>query len=195
MEVIMKEARFISLVLLFFLIIFIILDCVFYHSSKDFAVEIISNISCGLIVGLVTSLCQYFVCKNRIKYEIYSLYYDIYFTYYCIRKNKKYFHYDSLSFYKKISENNVKISSLLEDYHGFLKKEDKLYKLLNPNIDYNSLGKKMKKSIFTLFNTNSFYEGTIPIISAVESILRSINNDKFEKDFNKSRELYAALFE
>ena len=190
----MKEARFISWVLIILFIIFLILDCILYHYSLSFGVDIISNIICGLLVGFITSLCQYFVCKNNIKYGVYNLYYDIFYTYYSIRKNKKFFHYDSLGFYKKIADNNVKISSLLEEYHGFFKKEDKLYKTLNPNIEYKGLGKIMKKSIFSWINVDSFYEGTVPIISAVESVLRLINNEKFEKDYKKSIVISEELF-
>ena len=190
----MKEARFISWVLIILFIIFLILDCILYHYSLSFGVDIISNIICGLLVGFITSLCQYFVCNNNIKYGVYNLYYDIFYTYYSIRKNKKFFHYDSLGFYKKIADNNVKISSLLEEYHGFFKKEDKLYKTLNPNIEYKGLGKIMKKSIFSWINVDSFYEGTVPIISAVESVLRLINNEKFEKDYKKSIVISEELF-
>ena len=189
----MKEARIITIVLFVLMIILFPINIYCFSSNYELIGNIISNINCGLLVGFITSLCQFFINKRRIKDEIYSLYYDIYYTYWIVLNNSI-IRYNAFNFYNKIAKNGSKIVALLDDYHGLIIKEDKLYKVINSEIDYTGLGKEAKKSIFSLFNKKSFIKSSSPIINCIEGILKNINKNRFEKDFNNSIDLYNRVF-
>ena len=146
----MKEARIITIVLFVLMVILFPINIYCFSKNYDLMGNIISNINCGLFVGFITSLCQFFINKLKIKDEIYSLYYDIYYTYWIILNNSI-IYYNAFNFYNKIASNGSKIVSLLNDYHGLIIKKDKLYKAMDSEIDYTGLGKEAKKSIFSLF--------------------------------------------
>ena len=190
----MKESKIIVYISLVFLIILLPVMIFLYVSKCEIAANIVSNIICGFIVSLITGIVQYFVNKNRIKNEIYRLYYDIYYTYYCTLKRPFLFHYNAYNFYKKIIDNGVIISSLLQEYDSFSGKKDGLYKKMNPPFYEKKLGKKMIKSIWIWANKKDFCDTTEAYIKCVEIILRSIDESKFEKDFTASRKLYKELF-
>ena len=190
----MKESKIIIYISIVFLVILFPIMFFLYVSKCEIAANIVSNIICGFVVSFVTGFVQYFVNKNRIKYEVYGLYYDIYYTYYCTKRGKVLFHYNSRNFYKKVAENNVKISSLLEEYTGFFHKKDKLYTKMNPQFNERHLATKIKKSYVKIFNAKLFDESTEAYIKCVKNILKDINKEKFEKDFANSKKLYEDLF-
>ena len=80
---------------------------------------ILTNIHCGIIVGLVTSICQYFVQKRKIINNVYSAYFDIYRSYYYSKNKPVLFHYNSFSIYKRFIYFILKIIEILDEYHGF----------------------------------------------------------------------------
>ena len=190
----MKESKIIIIISIIVLILLSPLIIILNINQQDLAVNVITNIACGFIVSLVTGIVQFFVNKNRIKYEVYGLYYDIYYTYYCTKRGKVIYHYNSRNFYKKVTDNNVKISSLLEEYTGFFHKKDKLYWKMNPQFNERHLAKKIKKSNIKIFNAKLFDDSTNAYIKCVEKILKDINKEKFEKDFANSKKLYEELF-
>lgn len=190
----MKEAKIIIYISLVCLVILFPVMIFLYIWNYEIIANIVSNIICGFIVSLVTGIVQYFVNKNRIKYEVYGLYFDIYYTYYCTKMGKVLFHYNSRNFYKKVANNNIKISSLLDEYTGFFHKKDKLYWKMNPQFNEKHLAKKIKKSNVKIFNEKSFNESTNAYIKCVEKILNNINKEKFERDFTYNKKLYEELF-
>lgn len=195
----MKESRLIiifSIVLAIITTINTILMNYIWPNLIDY-VGILTNIYCGIIVGLVTSICQYFVQKRKIINTVYSAYFDIYRSYYYSKNRPVLFHYNSFSIYKKLMELNPKIIEALDEYHGFLKKYDKTYKKLNPiiKIGDNYKVKKMAKSRFCWFNKKHFESTIEPMILEIEKILISINNERFEKDKEKMIKLYNYSFD
>lgn len=190
----MKESKIIIYISLIFLTILFPIMIFLYILNCEIVASIVSNIICGFIVSLITGVVQYSVNKNRIKYEIYGLYYDIYSSYYCTLKRPILFHYNAYDFYKKITDNGVKISSLLQEYNGFFRKQDGLYKKMNPLFYEKKFGKKIIKSMWIWTNKKEFRNTTEAYIRCVEKILRSIDENKFEKDFENSKKLYKELF-
>lgn len=85
----MKESRiiiYISVIIMVLLFpIFIMLKNL--GVSIDLCMNIITNLSCGLIVVLVTAICQYCIAKRRVITKVYSLYFDLYTTYYYAKAN------------------------------------------------------------------------------------------------------------
>lgn len=80
----MKESRiiiYISVIIMVLLFpIFIMLKNL--GVSIDLCMNIITNLSCGLIVALVTAICQYCISRRKVITKVYSLYFDLYTTYY-----------------------------------------------------------------------------------------------------------------
>lgn len=194
----MKEARVITIFFIILLILTPVFAFLLYSQWPNLCdyVGITTNIICGVIVGLITSICQYCVQRRKIINEVYNNYFDIYRTYY-YAKNNATFYYNSYSVYKKLIELFPKISSALDEYHGLLFKYDKTYKKLNPQIQ---LGEKYKiknirKSIFYLFNKKYFDLTVGQIIIDIENILNKVNKKKFEKDKKQMIKMYNYLFE
>ena len=182
----MKEARIITIcsVLLgiFSTVLAIVLHKI-YPNLLDY-VGIITNIYCGIIVGLVTSIVQYFVQKRKIINIVYGAYFDIYRSYYYVKNNVFLLHYNVYSVYKKILELNPKIVDALDEYHGIFKKHDKLYKKLNPSIPLLESYKRnnILKSFIYLFNGKQMKNTLEPLILEIENILNSINKKRFLQD-------------
>ena len=182
----MKESRLIiifSAALAFITTIFAIIMNNMCPNLLDY-VGIITNIYCGIIVGLVTSIVQYFVQKRKIINIVYGAYFDIYRSYYYVKNNSFLFHYNVYSVYKKILELNPKIVDALDEYHGIFKKHDKLYKKLNPSIPLleSYKRKNILKSFIYLFNGKQMKETLEPLILEIENILNSINKKRFLQD-------------
>ena len=158
---------------------------------------ILINIHCGIIVGLVTSICQYFVQKRKIINNVYSAYFDIYRSYYYSKNRPVLFHYNSFSIYKKLIDLNPKIIETLDEYHGFFKKYDKTYKKLNPIIKLEDSYKVQKviKSLFYWFNKKYFDSTIEPMILEIEKILITINKKRFDKDKKEMIKLYNYTFD
>lgn len=142
------------------------------------------NLYCGLIVGLVTALCQYSIQKNKIVNDVYKAYFDLYKTYYYSKNKTFLFHYNAFVIYKKMTVIEPKINECLDEYHGFIKKHDRLYRKLNPTIKLgdNYKAKKVIKSLFCWFNKKYFNTTIEPMISEIEEILKNINKKRFEND-------------
>lgn len=182
----MKEARIIticSVLLGIFSTVSALLLYKIYPNLLDY-VGILTNIYCGIIVGLVTSIVQYFVQKRKIINIVYAAYFDIYRSYYYVKSNSFLFHYNVYSVYKKILELNPKIVDALDEYHGIFKKHDKLYKKLNPSIPLLEAYKRKNilKSFIYLFNGKQMKETLEPLILEIENILNSINKKRFLQD-------------
>lgn len=189
----MKETRLI----VFISLLFLLLGLIFYLLCKTFPnlivyIDIVTNLYCGIIVGLITSICQYCSSKRKIINNIYNAYFDFYRCYY-YSKNKKFMgHYSSYNVYKKMEELNLKVIEALDEYHGIFKKNDRTYKKLNPNIKLkeNYKVKYMSKSLFTWFNKKAFINSFEPFVKEVENILININEKRFKKDKEEMIKLY-----
>ena len=195
----MKESRLIiifSMLLAIITTIIVILMHYIWPNLIDY-IGILTNIYCGIIVGLVTSICQYYVQKRKIVNNVYSAYFDIYRSYYYSKNRPVLFHYNSFSIYKKLGDLNPKIIETLDEYHGFFTKHDKTYKKLNPIIYLgdNYKVKKVVKSLFTWFNKKYFASSIEPMILEIEKILISINKKRFEKDKKEMIKLYNHSFD
>ena len=167
-----------------------------HHMWPNFIdyIGILTNIYCGIIVGLVTSVCQYFVQKRKIINNIYSAYFDIYRSYYYSKNKPFLLHYNIVSIYKKIIDLNPKIVETLDEYHGFFKKHDKTYKKLNPQINIGDHFKfeNLIKTLFW-FNKKSFNKVIEPTILEFEKVLISIDKKRFEKEKEEMVKLYKQL--
>ncbi len=194
----MKESRLIIIVLIILSIIvgpiaFLVNKFCFSYDWINFS----TNIYCGIVVGLITSICQYWSAKRKIINNVYSLYFDIYRLYY-YSENKSFFgHYASYSMYKKISELNPKISESLDEYCGFFKKYDKTYKKLNPRIQLSDKykAKNIFKSLIYWFNKKNFNYIFSPIMREIEKILIGIDKTRFLKDKEEMGKMFNYLWE
>ena len=190
----MKEARIITICSILLGIISTIIAIFLYKIYPNLLdyIGVLTNIYCGIIVGLVTSICQYFIQKRKIINNVYSAYFDIYCSYYYSKNSPVLFHYNSFSIYKKLIDLNPKIIEALDEYHGFFKKYDKTYKKLNPTINLgdNYKIKKIVKSLFYWFNKKYFDSSIEPIILEIEKILITINKKRFKKDKEEMIKLY-----
>lgn len=195
----MKESRIITFISIILIILIISLSLILEKNLPgiyDYQ-GIASNLCCGLVVGLVTSICQYFVYRRKIINNIYNLYFDIYRTWYNSSKNRFLWHYNIYDIYKKIMELNPKINDNLDEYHGLFRKKDRIYKKLNPDI---TLSKSYKaKNIIKLylfwFNKKQVNEIIEPFINEVEIILKGINKKKFEKDVDAMKKMHNFLWD
>lgn len=195
----MKESRLIIIILMalaFITTVVAILMHYLWPNLIDYY-GILTNIHCGIIVGLVTSICQYYVQKRKIINNVYSAYFDIYRSYYYSKNRPILFHYNSFGIYKKIIDLNPKIIEALDEYHGFFKKCDNTYKKLNPtiNLEDNYQARKIVKSILLWFNRKYFDSSIEPIILEIEKILITINHKRFEKDKKEMIKLYNYTFD
>lgn len=182
----MKESR---LMIIVTLCLFILLGPLFYlfyliHPNLLDYVNIATNLYCGIIVALITSICQYCSAKRKIINSIYSAYFDVYRSYYYSKNKSFLWHYNSYGVYKKMIELNPKIVEALDEYHGLFKKYDKTYRKLNPRIKFgnNYKAQNMIKSFLSLFNKKSFDGIFEPLMKEVENILININIKRYEKD-------------
>lgn len=182
----MKESR---LMIIVTLCLFILLGPFFYlfylinPNLLDY-VNIATNLYCGIIVALITSICQYCSAKRKIINSIYSAYFDVYRSYYYSKNKSFLWHYNSYGVYKKMIELNPKIVETLDEYHGLFKKYDKTYRKLNPTIKFenNYKAQNMIKSFLSWFNKKSFDGIFEPLMKEVENILININIKRFKKD-------------
>lgn len=155
-------------------------------------IGIATNLYCGIIVGLITGICEYSSAKRKIINNIYGAYFSVYRTYYYSKKMPFLGHYNAYNIYKKLDELNPKINDSLDEYHGFFIEHDKKYKRLNPKINlWENLNiKKMLKMYLTWFNKKSFIEVYEPLIKNIEKILININKTRFEKDKTEMIKLF-----
>lgn len=152
--------------------------------SSELAINIITNLGCGIIVGLVTAICQYCIAKRRIVSTVYGLYFELYTSYYYVKNKEILHHYNSLAIFKKLTELSSKIKDAVSEYRGFFKEKDSMYMKINPpiNIGKNYKTKKMFKTIIKWFNEKAFDESVEPFINEVENILKNIDEKRFEED-------------
>ena len=195
----MKESRKISIVLISLLIIVIIIHIVFNILNVTFFdyENIATNLCCGIVVGLVTSTCQYYVAKRRIINQVYNSYFDIYRLHFNV-KNKPFLkHYNAWELYKKIVSIFPTISSSLDEYYGMFKKKDKIYmkmiQIVNLEKEFNA--KNLNKSVFLPFNKKSFNKVFNPFIDEIEKILININEKRFLQDKIQMERLFRQLWE
>lgn len=195
----MKESRLIilfSLILAFLTtIIGIVLNYIWPGLFDYFS--ILTNIYCGIIVGLVASVCQFLSQKQKIINNVYNAYFDIYRSYYYSKNRPFLFHYNSYTILKKIIELNPKIVEELDQYHGFFRKYDRTYKKLNPMISLgdNYKSKKINKSLFSWFNKKYFEKSIGALIKEIEKALIGINKRRFEKDKQEMMKMYNYFFD
>lgn len=182
----MKESRLMIIVTLCLFILFGPFFYLFYliHPNLLDYVNIATNLYCGIIVALITSICQYCSTKRKIINSIYSAYFDVYRSYYYSKNKSFLWHYNSYGVYKKMIELNPKIVEALDEYHGLFKKYDKTYRKLNPTIKFgnNYKAQNMIKSFLSWFNKKTFDGIFEPLMKEVENILININKKRFEKD-------------
>lgn len=194
----MKESRKISIVLILLLIAVLIIRVILnvlnitYFDYQNIAI----NLCCGIIVGLVTSICQYYVAKRRIINQVYNSYFEIYRCYFNVKSKPFLKHYDSWRLYKKFINVFPTISDSLDEYYGIFKKKDKTYIKLNPNVNLEKAikAKDLNKSVSLLFNKKSFNTVFNPIIDEIEKILININEKRFLQDKIQMERLYRQLW-
>lgn len=182
----MKESR---LIIIVSLCLFALIGPIFYllyliqPNLFDY-MNIATNLYCGIIVGLITSICQYCASRRKIINDVYNAYFDVYRSYYYANNKPFLRHYNSYSVYKKMIELNSKIAEALDEYHGLFNKYDNTYKKLNPKIklEDNYKATNMIKSFFSWFNKKSFNSVFEPLMKEVENILININEKRFEED-------------
>ena len=181
-----KESRIIIIISLIMMIALIPLLFVLQlvGINQELSINIITNLECGVVVGLVTAICQYCIAKRRIINTIYSLYFELYMTYFSVRNKEFLHHVNILAFFNKLTELTSKIRDSLSEYHGFLKKKDSTYMKINPqvNIGENYKAKKIAKTLVKWFNEKSVDESIEPFIKDVEATLKNIDEKRFKED-------------
>ena len=147
-------------------------------------VNVATNFYCAIIVALITSICQYYSARHRIINNIYNSYFSIYRTHYYSKNKPILGHYNSMSVYKKITEENYRITEALDEYHGLFKRHDKVYKKINFNVDLgdNYTVKNVKKTVSKWFNKKDYEYVIGNFMIEIEKILNNINKNRFEKD-------------
>src|SRR5574344_1538930 len=154
--ILMKESR---IIIFLSVIILIALISIFYIGlDNELCMNIATNLFCGVIVALVTAICQYFSSKRKIINDVYDLYFDLYRTYYYAKNKTIFFHINAYSICKKIMELSPKVYGTLECYHGFFKEKDSLYMKMNPIIQLNQTlkAKNTIKTLYRWFNKKLF---------------------------------------
>ncbi len=190
----MKESRIIiiisSLLILIIPPIFCYLNICGLMNGAD-CFNIATNLYCGIVVGLITAICQFFVYKRKIINTVYGLYFDLYRTYYTSKNKRFLFHYNVINIYKKMIELNPKINEALDEYHGLFKVKDKMYKKMNPVIQLGDeyKGKNIIKTLFW-FNKKSFEKTIGSYINEIEKILTNINDKRFQKDKQSTEKMF-----
>lgn len=190
----MKESRIIIIILIIMGIILIPLLFVLQMCGldRDLSINIITNLECGVTVGLVTAICQYFTAKRRIINSVYELYFDLYRTYYTAKNKSFLYHYNAISIFKKLTELSPKINESLGEYHGFFKRKNSMYMKMDPQVKM-SEGYKAKniiKTLFLWFNKKSFNRTIEPFIKDIEKILIDIDKERFEKDKHQMENMF-----
>ena len=182
----MKESRIIIIISIVMLIALIpmLYFLQLFGINQELSINIITNLECGVIVGLVTAICQYFMAKRRIINAVYGLYFELYTTYYTVRNKEFLHHINTLAFFNKLTELSSKIKDSLSEYHGFFKKNDSIYMIMNPQINMgeNYKAEKMIKTLVKWFNEKSVDKSIEPFINEVENILKNIDKERFEED-------------
>lgn len=182
----MKESRLMIIVSVCLSILITPICYLFYliYPNLFDYISIATNLYCGIIVALITSICQFCTSKRKIINNIYNAYFDVYRSYYYSKNKSFLWHYNSYNVCKKIVELNSKIVEALDEYHGLFKKYDRTYKKLNPNIklEHSYKSQNIIKSFLLWFNKKSFDEIFEPLMKEVENILISINEKRFKKD-------------
>lgn len=182
----MKESRIIIIISIIIMVSLIpmLYFLQLFGINQELSINIITNLECGVIVGLVTAICQYFMAKRRIINAVYGLYFELYTTYYTVRNKEFLHHINTLAFFNKVTELSSKIKDLLSEYHGFFKKNDSIYMIMNPQINMgeNYKAEKMIKTLVKWFNEKSVDKSIDPFINEVENILKNIDKERFEED-------------
>lgn len=182
----MKESRIIIIISIIIMVALIpmLYFLQLFGINQELSINIITNLECGVIVGLVTAICQYFMAKRRIINVVYGLYFELYTTYYTVRNKEFLHHINTLAFFNKVTELSSKIKDSLSEYHGFFKKNDSIYMIMNPQINMgeNYKAEKIIKTLVKWFNEKSVDKSIEPFINEVENILKNIDKERFEED-------------
>lgn len=191
----MKEAKIITIISSSISLILIPFVIYFYSTSK-FIYNILISIITGVIVTIITSLCQYFVIKGKIKNNIFNCYFDMYKAIYASQHKRLLFHYPVHNIYDNLLVFSTNLSKNLAEYSSFFPaKNSKLYKRLNPtlNPDFNEFNIKNLSKLFFPINSKRFNELIIPAQKALEKTLKEIDNKEFEKEFKEYKRLFYLL--
>lgn len=191
----MKEAKVVTIVSTILLIILMPLGAYYYFAS-GFIYNILISIITGIVVTIITSLCQYFVMKEKIKNNIFNCYFDMYKAIYVSKHKKVLFHYPVLNIYKKLLVFSDELSKNLSEYSSFYPTaRNKLYKKLNPtlNPNFDKFNIKNLSKLILPLNSKRFKEIIIPMQETLEKILREINVKKFEKELMEYKKIYKVL--
>lgn len=190
----MKESRIIIIISMIIMVVLIPMLYLLqlFGISQELIINIITNLECGVIVGLVTAICQYFMAKRRIINTVYGLYFELYTTYYTVRNKEFLHHINTIAFFNKLTEISSKIKDSLSEYHGFFKRNDSMYMIMNPQINMgeNYKAEKMIRTLVKWFNEKSVDKSIEPFIKEIENILKNID----EKRFNEDKEQMVKMF-
>lgn len=177
------------------LIILLPMSVYAYHIS-ELVYNILISIITGLVVSIITALCQYFVNKGKIKNNVFNCYFDMYKEIYIAEHKKVLFHYNVLNIYKKSINFSADLSKNISEYSGFISnKKSKLYKKLNPTVypNYDVFNIRNFTKLILPFNSKLFNELIIPIKGELENILRKIDSKKFDKNLKEFIKIYNNL--
>lgn len=191
----MKEAKVVTIVSTILLIILMPLGAYYYFAS-EFIYNILISIITGIVVTIITSLCQYFIMKEKIKNNIFNCYFDMYKAIYVSKHKKVLFHYPVLNIYKRLLVFSDELSKNLSEYSSFYPTaRNKLYKKLNPtlNPNFDKFNIKNLSKLILPLNSKRFKELIIPMQETLEKILREINVKKFEKELMEYKKIYKVL--
>ena len=191
----MKEAKVVTIVSTILLIILMPLGAYYYFAS-GFIYNILISIITGIVVTIITSLCQYFIMKEKIKNNIFNCYFDMYKAIYVSKHKKALFHYPVLNIYKRLLVFSDELSKNLSEYSSFYPTtRNKLYKKLNPtlNPNFDKFNIKNLSKLILPLNSKRFKELIMPMQETLEKILREINVKKFEKELMEYKKIYKVL--
>ena len=192
----MKEVRVITITLSILLIISLV---AMYFTYKHIIIfNIVSSIATGLVVSIITALCQYFVIRGKIKNNVFNSYFQLYTSIYMSEQKTMGFHYNVSNIYTELKNLSVNLEKYVSEYSGFIpNNKNKLYKKLNPS--YSSDFKKIKGKNFVKlsypFNLKTFKETIIPFKEILENILIKIDKKKFKREFIEFKKIYKSLWE
>lgn len=182
--IIMKESKILTIVYSLLLLIMII----FLVVGKDFAdryYDIIISIITGLIVGVITTVSQYFISKTRMKSEIFNLYYDYYRFIINLNSSKICnFHSFVIPIYFKTKDVYDKLSVILSDYSGFIsQKRNKFYLMVDPKIqiDNRIINRKIVLKLLLPINKKKYDKIFVPLCKKLRETLLKINKKKFNE--------------
>lgn len=182
----MKESK----IIIISLYIFTLVITIIFHSLGAFsdlngiAFNILCNLYSGILIGLITSYCTYFIEKKKIINDVYNCFWNLYVNLSNEIGSSNLNYVNTKTFNDMFISDTLKLNNLLDNYSAFIpKKYDKYIKIINPkmnNIKFDN--------IFTAEGIT--VEFLKQLLLEIEEMLVLINSKKFFKN----RKLYNIAF-